>query len=219
MRPISHGWLPVLLVTGMTGLAVAHSNGPLVSHTGAPAIGNKPAENTCALRGCHAGNPINTNGAVEVLGLPASYLAGNTYPITIQLSSSATANFGGRRWGFEVTALADATGDGAGVFDAPGLRLVSGFGLWGSRRYVTHNLQTIQAGEFSPARWEFAWTAPEEGVGSVTFYVAANAANGSGNTAGDFIYTAAVQTKDAKAPVTAATWGSIKARWRASELD
>jgi hypothetical protein len=37
--------------------------------------------------------------------------------------------------------------------------------------------------------YQFKWTAPSSNAGKVTFYAAANAANGDGVTYGDYIYT------------------------------
>lgn len=218
MKFIPRWALPVLLMTGISSLALGHSNGPLVSHTGAPAIGNKPAENSCSIRLCHGNNPINKDGAVEILGLPPSYVGGTTYPITVRLSSTATESIANRRWGFELTAVSDATGDGAGLFDPQGLRLSSGIALMGTRRYVSHNAGSFHEGESSPVTWEFAWTAPQ-GSGSITFYIAADAGDGTGDVANDFIYLASVQVQGELSPVNAATWGTIKASWGASSFD
>jgi hypothetical protein len=62
-------------------------------------------------------------------------------------------------------------------------------------------------------QWTFSWIAPPEEVGTVVFYAAGNAANGAGNTGGDFIYTGTATTIPSETPVEASSWGAIKRRF------
>src|SRR5262245_52332595 len=73
----------------------AFAEGPNPGHSGAP------GELTCAVAGCHGGEPNTGPGHFEITG-PSSYEAGKTYPITITHSTSDTSR---RRWGFQLTAL------------------------------------------------------------------------------------------------------------------
>jgi uncharacterized protein (TIGR03437 family) len=57
----------------------------------------------------------------------------------------------------------------------------------------------------------FQWTAPASDVGTVTIYVAANAANGNGNETGDHIYTTKLQLSPAStAAVPKITAGGVQ---------
>src|SRR6185295_4972107 len=100
------------LVSGVTFATVLLSSGPPASRTGAPATGGVQAESDCS--GCHArldnvGNPINNvnlpGGAVTIVGMPATYAPGQTYPVEVRLQSDSTLAAPGRKWGFELTAI------------------------------------------------------------------------------------------------------------------
>ena len=54
---------------------------------------------------------------------------------------------------------------------------------------MKHTSAGTFAGTPGPTSWQYQWTAPAASVASVTFYAAGNAANGTGNTSGDYIYT------------------------------
>src|SRR5262245_36114962 len=100
------------------GAGVLSEYGPLPGATGAPALRSKPEEFNCTL--CHfAGATSNfntTGGAVRILGLPKTYTAGQTYRLGVRLSTDSTAADPSRLWGFEITAVRAADGEGAGTF-------------------------------------------------------------------------------------------------------
>ena len=76
------------------------------------------ANQTCATSGCHTGNPVNSatgNGSVAISGLPADgWAPGQTYPLTSRFNGPAA-----RLFGFQLSAVADATNQQAGTL-APG---------------------------------------------------------------------------------------------------
>ena len=206
MRP----WIPrsivvAVLVTG-TSLAIANSTGPPASRTGAPAIGGVGSEPTCT--DCHVTFPLNAAGAtLEILDVPEFYLPDTTYTLRVRMSSTFA---GGRRWGFQVTAVRASNGQGIGTFNIVGLtgiQVVSGAGSFATRRYVEHNSAGTFANNPGPVEWTFRWRAPNSNVGRVHFFVAGNAANNSGTNSGDHIYTQRDSSDihpllDAPAPVT-----------------
>lgn len=185
---------------------LARSTGDPAARTGAPMVGGVPAEATCSAAGCHLGNPPETNGMLEILGIPAPYVPGNTYDLTVRLTSTATVGDIDHRWGFQLTAVRLSDGQGTGTFSAPGLQVLSGADF---RKYVTHNVSSVKTGASSPVEWTFSWTAPSLDEGPVGFYAAGVAGNGDLFASGDFVYTAG-DTTSTVVPVVPATWGALK---------
>jgi hypothetical protein len=182
-----------------SAIAFAFSTGPPLSRTGAPAIGGKPAEQLCTV--CHNLNPPNDGlGQVQILDLPLSYVPGQVYPLRVRLGSSATQDYPERKWGFQMTAVYQSNGLGAGTWNIPetppdSLRrdtyLSGSASTWRTRVYITHTSPATRKGHPSPVEWSFAWVAPPVDSGTVIFLVAGNAANGDSSSSGtdDHIYT------------------------------
>jgi len=221
--------LAALALAGAASLATGgarFSNGPEPSHTGAPAVGAQPAEPNCTQ--CHTANPEGSNlnapgGALEILDLPELYAPGITYRLRVRLASDRTVADPDRRWGFQLTAVSAADGAGAGTFTVRGsqaqgdtLQVVDADPVdsWPTRRYVEHLWDGVQDGATGPVEWSCDWTAPAQGLGTVLFFAAGNAANGSYEPGGDWIYTTADSMRDTTTAVVARSWGAIKARWR-----
>jgi hypothetical protein len=220
--------VPALALAAGVSLAlgggVQSEFGPLPSTTGAPPIRSKPAELNCTL--CHLNfewNNLNTpGGRIEILDLPATYTAGQTYRLRIRLSTDSTAAFPNRDWGFELTAVRASDGEGCGTFildDADTLQIVSGAdgenpAAFGSRRYVEHTIIGDRDGLASPVEWTFSWRAPSAPEDTALFYCAGNATNGSMETSGDFVFTAAETVLDLTTPVRPVSWGAVKRRYR-----
>ena len=194
------------MILAGAAVAVANSLGPPLAHTGAPRVGGRESEPSCNMADCHQGNPMNWSGKLEILGLPAAYNPGTTYPVTVRLTSTATQNSIIRRWGFEITGVRLSDGQSPGTFSSPGLRI----GSLNRRTYVTHEFDDLHAGELSPVEWTFNWTAPAGDEGDIAFYAAGNAANGTGTQLEDFIYTSSDTTMGPAVPVEPVTWGRIK---------
>ncbi|MBZ0263137.1 T9SS type A sorting domain-containing protein [bacterium] len=161
--------------------AFAYSGGPPNDRAG-----NPPAFANCTQ--CHSSFPVNSgNGALDITEL-FEYTPGETYTLEVNLSDP-----GQQRWGFELTIYDDGN-DFAGEID------------------VTDNTNTQLNGDFlkhtgngtyfgeQQGTWSFDWTAPAEGTGEVTIYLAGNAANGNFSTSGDYIYTTTSTISEA-APV------------------
>jgi hypothetical protein len=209
------------------GLALAHTKseyGPIASETGAAAIGTKPEEGNCTV--CHfdpfdpTHNTLNTpGGGIRLVGLPATYDPGVTYPITVELHTDSTASSPYRKWGFQITAVRARDGEGAGTFIIAAddtLQMFNGdaVGPYGSRTYVEHNYPGVRWGQASPSTWTFSWQAPSTPQGTIRFFMAGNAANGSFDPSGDFIFTGSDSMRDGTVPVRPISWGSLKARYR-----
>ena len=156
----------------------AFAEGPNPGHSGAP------GDLTCAVAGCHGGEPNTGPGQFQITA-PSSYEPGKTYPITVTHSTTDTSR---RRWGFQLTAL-DGSSNRAGDFESTSITQVLLGGPGGNRQYIEHNFLGTFQGQPSGATWTFNWTAPSSDVGRVTFYAAGNQANNNGNETGDQIYT------------------------------
>lgn len=171
----------------------AYAEGPDAGLSGVP------GENTCTA--CHSGG--SGSGSVSV-----SFPNGLTYTPGVKQHLVVTvADSAQRRWGFQLTARQSGSSSvQAGSF-TPGTdgytQLVCtqttfrtenfGPGCGGSTsmplQYIEHTMQGTRNGQRNSVTFAFDWTPPSSDVGSIIIYVAANAANGDGNTGGDHIYT------------------------------
>lgn len=140
--------------------------------TGAPGEGGR----TCGSNGCHSAGQFEPNVSMELISqnsgsLKDSYKAGNLYTTRLTIDASGTP--GG--YGFQMVAL-NANGKSSGVWTAnDDSQTVTLDG----KSYIEHSKR------ITDSVIELTWTAPEEDEGDVTFYIAANAVNGTGSPAGD----------------------------------
>jgi hypothetical protein len=160
------------------GLAaeIMWSGGPADGFTGAP------GENTC--RTCHDHGP--DDGSLQILGVPAEYLSGQSYTLTVSIGDP-----GQQRWGFELTAV-DGDGNGAGTFTItdPVNTQLSDNNPSTARDYVKHTSTGTYHGTFDgPVMWMFQWTAPVGNIGDIHFHVAGVAADGDGTEFGNNVYS------------------------------
>ncbi len=140
-------------------------------------------ENNCAQ--CHGGSNY---GAVNVqiqcfeqgTNLPVSaYLAGATYDMRVTLTHGSGNPVG---FGFQLTALTAATNAplmGYSNLASNVKQITLNSGPQAGRTYVEHN------GVTSNNQFNFSWTAPGEGTGTVNFFSSGNAVNGNGGSSGD----------------------------------
>ena len=127
---------------------------------------------------CHGGSTASTSSTIAT-DIPASgYVGGSTYNVTVTVAETGASMFG-----FQITAEHSSNAK-AGTFATGGNSEIY---TVTAGHAVTHNT----AGTFGTdsKSWTMTWTAPSSGSGDVTFYVAGNGANGTGDTTGDVIYT------------------------------
>jgi hypothetical protein len=162
----------VMAFTGGSSNDVYHVSGAPAGYAGDPASGGA----TC--RSCHSGpGPFPLTGVITSNIPPAGYTPNTTYTIT-----ATFVRPGHSRFGFSISPQ-NATGTLMGTLAAQsGTTQINGGG-----KYVTHVI-TSTMGSGSKT-WQFLWTAPASGSGSVTFYGAFNAANDNGQLSGDSIFT------------------------------
>jgi len=158
----------------------AYSSGPLPQLTGGF------NEQTCVR--CHSSFSLNEGrlrgGDLHLAGVPKAFSAGETYLISVIM-----AHPGQSRWGFELSVRHASTGVQAGqIVPADDMTQVKEAG---GIQYVEHTSAGTRKGVADgPVEFRFKWIAPDPKDGSVFFNAVGNAANSSGDPAGDYIYTA-----------------------------
>ncbi len=155
------------------GVATAFENGPPPGHTGA--LGQPD----CTV--CHFDNRANIQGGgVKLNGVPATYLAGQQYSISVMLEHSALSI-----GGFQL-AIQDVNGDPAGKLDAI-QDDVKTIGTGNS--YIQHSKPRRKRDDDTDIQWTVVWTAPG-GNRELIIGVAAVVANDDASALGDYVYTA-----------------------------
>lgn len=159
------------------------SNEHLQSGGGQPSFTGAPGEQNCTQ--CHVGSTLDGTNENQLQLLNAqfqpvtSYNAGETYTVSLALVSDPAKK------GFSSTVL-DGTNSMAGSLAGKTLGGTQNFqNGGGTRDYVSHN---STSNTNSTTVWLWDWTAPATNVGNVTFYVAANVADGNGTATNDQIY-------------------------------
>lgn len=151
------------------------SGGAPFGRTGAPGESNCTV--SCHIGTVQDGTALN-NLVVKENGTPVtSYVPGTTYSVSLSLA------WGNVKEGFEATVL-DGTNTMAGSFPGTNAIGTSG-GTSSGRDYATHTVSSNLEGN---VEWVWDWTAPSTDLGTLTFYVATNIANGNSNITGDTIY-------------------------------
>ncbi len=171
----------------ITGVAYAFSTGPVPGRTGAP------GELTCV--DCHDSFELNRGpGRVDILDLPKTYTPNQRVKVRVSVQQANR-----KAWGFQLTAL-DKNGKAIGEFaisDSVNTQLIADQG----RFYVEHTKNGSSSNQPNSMQWAFDWIAPSTDQGPVTFYASGNAADGSGNSEGDYIYTTSAQIGAPSDPV------------------
>src|SRR5437867_3327499 len=175
--------------------ALAFKEGPYPNVTGGF------GEQSCHL--CHLDNPINApGGSVTMSGVPSSFTAGQTYPITVTISRD-----GMRRGGFEIAARfasGKQKGKQAGVWTPLDARvqLIPG-AVDRVLTFVQHNLAGSRVAATGVNSWTIDWTAPPSPAAPVQFNVAANASNNDDSPLGDYIYVKMMRSTPARVSIPA----------------
>jgi Reeler domain len=166
----------LILVLGLSSFeSLIHSLAPPAGYTGA-------SGSYCT--SCHQGNTLNNaGGMVQVNGLPDNgYTAGTVYTFSITTTHSAADR---KRWGFSIAARNSQNQD-VGTFSTTNLNA----GNNGAE--LSHDNAVTTGSQSSYTYDNLTWTSPANPGASdknITFYYAANAANGTGSSSGDYIYS------------------------------
>jgi hypothetical protein len=183
--------IPVgIFIIALPLAAAAFKEGPYPNVTGGF------GEQSCHL--CHLDNRVNApGGAVTLEGVPAWYVPGQAYPLTVRI-----AREGLRRGGFEIAARfasGKQKGRQAGAWKPLDARvqLIPG-AVDKVLTFVQHNLAGSRVAETGANAWTMEWIAPSPAAGPVRFNVAANASNNDDSPLGDFIYLKAAASTPKK---------------------
>ena len=168
----------VLFATVITNNDV-HSNGggAPAGYTGSPLENNN---RTCssANGGCHSGGGASFQIGLITSNVPeCGYIAGQTYSITVNITSANRTKFG-----FSISPQLTNGNTGGNMIASSGTQLNGG------GRYLTHTSAGTSETGTNERTWTFDWIAPAAGSGDVTFYAALNATNSNSANSGDLIF-------------------------------
>lgn len=196
-------WLKIImasLAVFLIGNVVSNASGPSSGYTGAP------NENNCT--SCHSGSSVVTSGTqwnrVRMRSnIPSTgYLMDSTYTVTVTYAESGISTFG-----FQLTALSSDSSKAAGTFATTDARTQKNSGTVSglTRNYIEHTATGNSKVATDSTSWVFKWKAPSKNMGSVTFYINVNAADGNGSSSGDVIYGKSFKiSQSSKLPVATA---------------
>lgn len=156
------------------GKVTASISGPPASRTGAP------GEQNCT--SCHSQN--SGAGQFSIIA-PQTYTPGQTYSIQVKHQTSDTTR---KRWGFEMTSLANNLMAGTFANVGGNTKIITGTVGGNTRSFIEHTTAGTYANQTGGATWTFNWTAPSSNVGPVTLYASGIMANNNGNEDGDQMY-------------------------------
>lgn len=158
----------------VTVLFLANSGGA-GAQQGIDRTGSPVGVGSCA--SCHNNGTFAPTLKVELLDgtdIVTTYQPGKDYQLSILIEATNGTPSG---YGFQAVALSGTDNVGTGTFAEPGI----------GKTLTTINGRTyVEQSETSNENiFLLDWTAPQEDVGDISFYVGANAGDGSGTTSGD----------------------------------
>lgn len=161
----------------IVALAFGYSGGPPDGSCGIP-----PTNINCTA--CHSSFPVNSGDGTLDLQAPTVYIPGTTYDLTVDLTDA-----GQTRWGFELAVLKNTLEQGGTLVVTDPTNTQLSDNPDPGPDFLKQTSDGTFAGNPNGGLWSFQWIAPEAATGTLTFYVAGNAANNNGSTNGDYIYT------------------------------
>ncbi|MCB2201020.1 T9SS type A sorting domain-containing protein [bacterium] len=173
--------LTSILLFTLTATSVAFSDGPWTGNNGTP-----PIQRNCTA--CHNSFEVNSGTGSLSWNVPETYQPGETYTLTIGLEDPDAS-----RWGFQFSSMYDEI-EQAGeltVTDEVNTQKLRGFNPNPNENnadFVEHTSAGTMPGSTGGVEWSFEWTAPEQDLGEIIFYLAGNAADGDETEFGDRIY-------------------------------
>lgn len=178
------GGLALLVL--LSAINKPYSSGAPSASTGAP------AEQTCAMSGCHDDHGLNSG--LAKLSIEVGKFGDNNnngLPLTVKISDAQKIRFG-----FQVTAL-DEFNNKIGAFivtDSSRTQKLGPKNDLPNREYLTYTYYGTLGTKVGESEWTMNWMPTENKPGKVTFYVAALSADNDGSDQGDYTYTAKAST-------------------------
>lgn len=123
---------------------------------------------------------VTQSPALRLEGLPEKAVAGRTYPLVLTLEAEPLALAG-----FLLHAVARTT---SGELALPGYFHPADGRTEGGEGAIRSTFDGARPPRPGFAEWRFSWQAPEDFVGTVTFHIAANAANDDQSPLGDGVH-------------------------------
>jgi uncharacterized protein (TIGR03437 family) len=193
-----------VILAAIPFLIWAHEYGPDAGYSGVP---GENGGQTCGNSACHNTANNQFSGSVSV-AFPngQQYVPGVKQHLVVTIADPSQ-----RAWGFQLTARQASNAKTlAGTFastDSSTLVMCSDQNTFTEKEldfgasqtcpanmplsFIEHSLAgyTKSRGQTGSGTYEFDWTPPATDVGSITIYIAGNAANGDLTQSGDHIYT------------------------------
>jgi hypothetical protein len=136
---------------------------------------NLPGGSNCTT--CHIGTAQTISNAI-LTNIPATgYETGQTYDISVEISSGLT-----NRFGFQL-AVRNNNGDAIGTLISPDNQT----NLQSNAQFITHTLSGT-SGSNNSKTWNFQWIAPITCYETVNFYASILSSNDDGSDNGDLVY-------------------------------
>ena len=170
---------------------------------------------------CHSGSKaagVAAKGSVTITGIPATAVAGQSYPIIIIIKDLAAKSYG----------FNAITNDGKFTTTAAGTSTTAIATTTYPNRYSLHHttkiVATPNAADSNFTLTGITWTAPAT-AGSVTVAIGALATNNNGSTSGDHAYSSTLTTKvvlDSTLPIKLSSFninsaaGKVNLSWSSS---
>jgi len=176
-------------------VAVGALSFSILSSGGKAGYTGSPSENNCTT--CHSGTVNSGPGSAVITSSPslaAGYTASTVYTITVTVADNVAPH--NALFGFDFEALF-ASGASAGtlaITNSTLTKLLNKTVSSNVRVNVVHT-GTDNVGPDSQA-FSFTWTAPATGSGNVTFYTSGLAADNTGGTSGDNVYTSTLNVPE-----------------------
>ena len=151
-------------------------------NTGAPGDETEANGDSRTCISCHGSNAISVDLGIDIQNTDGSPLENNAYipGATYNMSVTITASVGNPSgYGFQMLALTDADEQEVNTWANPSANAEIALAGNTGRTYVEH-ATTSTSNTFT-----MDWTAPESGLGDVTFYSCGNGVNRNNSSSGD----------------------------------
>ncbi len=156
-----------------------------LSDNGKAGATGSPGEVDCT--DCHSSYTLNSGGGAAYISVSGvtnnEYIPGQTYPMSVTVRFIGRSLFG---VGVEALTSSNVNGGTLNVTDAVHTAIKTTTIGGASRRNLVH---TFNGGASQDSMvFNFSWTAPAAGAGTITFYYCGIAANNNGSESGDYVY-------------------------------